>query len=212
MSTEELLVPPAVPVMSSPQVLEPTVLPATQPPPMSRHARQRTLARLRVRKIFRALYAIGGFSLALMWFWPKVNISMEPRDDAVVWLYTVRNDSLLPITNVEKVNDTSFTIRPCVNEFELKLGPDRKSACGPETVRVLRSGDQHTFKCLVPTFDPPTDQIGGSVQLRANYRYLGFIPMSSTACFEYAPKSDGLPRYLRRSCSTPARTLTSPPC
>ena len=92
------------------------------------------------------------------------------------------------------------------------VGPEAKSACGLEAVPFVRSGDQHTFKCLVPTAVPPSDQIGGSVQLRVDYRYLGFIHTSTTACFEYAPKADGLPRYLRRACSTPARTLPSPPC
>ena len=182
---------------------------------MSRRTRHRVQARLRARKIFRALYAIGGLALALMWFWPKVTISMEPRDDAVVWLYTVRNDSLLPISDLTKQNDVSLTIRPCIDMGKTiwSIGREAKSACGSdEKVSVVRPGDQHTFKCLVPTAVPPTDQIGGSVQLRVDYRYLRFIPMSTTACFEYAPKADGLPRYIRRACSTPARTLTSPPC
>src|SRR3954451_25295623 len=58
----------AAPMVASTQVLERTAPPAPQPPPMSRHARQRMLARRRVRKISRALYAIGGFAIALMWF------------------------------------------------------------------------------------------------------------------------------------------------
>jgi hypothetical protein len=194
----------------SPEAVERTAPPEAQAPPVSRHTRERMRTRLRVRKIFRALYAMGALALALLVFWPKVSISMEPRDDALMWLYTVRNDGLLPITNLTKVDaPLLLIIRPCIDKGTLAVGNGKESACGTETVPVLRPGDQHTFQCLVPTFVPPTDQVGGSVELRADYRYLRFIRTSTTACFEYAPKADGLPRYLRRACSTPARTLPS---
>lgn len=166
--------------------------------------------RLRVRKVLRALYAIGGLALALMWFWPKVTISMEPRDDAALWFFILQNESLLSITDVTKQKAvTLHTIRPCIKEWTFALAPEaeRKSACGTEHIAMLRSGDAHTFRCMVPTMIPPTDQIGGSVELRVDYRYLHIFPGSTTACFEYAPNADGLPRYIRRSCSTPARTL-----
>ena len=189
-----------------------TATPAIQTPTLSGYTRRRIRARIRTRKVLHALFSLGGVALALLVFWPKVNIAMAPRDDAVVWLYTIRNDSFLSIYDVTKDNNVAFEVRPCIDEFKLAIGSETKSDCAAEKVAIVRPGDEHTFKCLVPTFVPPTDQIGGSVQLRAHYRYLGILNLSTTACFEYAPKSDGSPRYLRRACSTPARTSTSPPC
>jgi len=167
-------------------------------------------ARIRARKIFRALYAIGALALALLVLWPKVSISMEPREDAALWFFTLQNESLLSITDITKQKTvTSTTVKPCIDEFEFALPPagERKSACGTEHIAMLRPGDAHTFRCMVPTMIPPSDQIGGSVELRVDYRYLRIFRPAWTACFEYAPKADGLPRYIRRSCSTPARTL-----
>lgn len=163
------------------------------------------------------LVTAGGLVLALMIFWPKVAISVEPLDGGAIWFYTLRNDSLLPITELWKPKTVpEIVIRPCIALEEVKLAEvpkvGLKSACGGEYVPMLRSGDAHTFRCLVPTFDPPTDQIEGSLELRVDYRYLRFFRGSTTACFEYAPRDDGKPRYIRRACSEPARTLPYEGC
>ena len=124
--------------------------------------------------------------------------------------HTFQNESLLSITDITKQKTvTSTTIRPCIDKWTFALPPEgeRKAACGTEHIAMLRSGDAHTFRCMVPTMIPPTDQIGGSVELRVDYRYLRIFRPATTACFEYAPKADGQPRYIRRSCATPARTL-----
>lgn len=173
-------------------------------------------SRIRARKIFRALYALGALALALLVFWPKVSISMEPRDEKeVIWLYTLRNDSLLPISDLTKQKTVfEHTVKPCLKRWSYNVGTaaEMDNACGVEHVSALRSGDEHTFRCMVPTLDPPTDQIGGELELRVDYRYLRIFHASTAACFEYAPKADGSPRYIRRSCATPARTLPYAPC
>lgn len=78
--------------------------------------------------------------------------------------------------------------------------PTPSDCADKNNIPLLRAGDEHTFKCFVPQFDPPDFMTGGHIKIRVDYRYLRFLQLSKTACFDYEPTRDWRPRWIRRGC------------
>jgi hypothetical protein len=146
-----------------------------------------------------AVCTIIGAVLAPLALWPKLSLSVVPGNDAV-WLYTVRNESLFPLSNLRALGHLKSI------QFPWTGGEARLTGFCPdyawENVSRLRPGDEHTFRCPAFAFDPSIVGMAGRVEIHAKYRYLSVFERSVDACFELEQlRSNMKYHWLRKACA-----------
>jgi hypothetical protein len=114
-----------------------------------------------------------------------------------LWLYTVTNQSLFSLHSVVG----KCTIREIRLPYTAGGGTIRNiESFAPQFVAAIRSEDEHTFRCPAFAADENTPERGGRVEIRATYRYLGFLPRLVDGCFELEATGDASRVWVRTAC------------
>lgn len=142
--------------------------------------------------------SITATALAFLVLWPRVTIALVSDADPSVWLYAVRNDGLLPIYNVQKA--TRAEILPASGAEFLKDFITSTDGCSEETAPIIAPTDEHTFRCFAPQPKKPSLLIRGTTRIDVTYSYMSIFRRTTSACFEWVPTRDDVPRWLRRAC------------
>ncbi len=156
-----------------------------------------------IRRTARVLGVVVTFAISLIVFWPRVSLSIVNRDDPMVWLFSVKNDSLLSIWDATTESKVDIVVRPDgVPDDIPALMTITQNDCAPETLPKLRSGDEHTLKCHVLGITSGATVADGNVNLRVKYQYLGFFRPSAVACFKFEQtRKEVAYQWIRRACS-----------